>query len=88
MTFLSTSLNLSMPSYSSTFYSELETTMSTNTESAATGIAARRLFNLIEKKLTSQKVGEDLFRPVSEMSSTRQLALIDSLLGLFIYPRR
>ncbi|KAJ4465823.1 hypothetical protein C8J55DRAFT_493311 [Lentinula edodes] len=26
-------------------------------------------------------------RPVSEMRSTRQLALIDSLLGLFIYPR-
>ncbi|KAJ3886351.1 hypothetical protein GG344DRAFT_69746 [Lentinula edodes] len=58
------------------------------TEVDTTDIAARRLFNLIEKKLTSQKVGEDLFRPVSEMSSTRQLALIDSLLGLFIYPRQ
>ncbi|KAJ3882527.1 hypothetical protein F5051DRAFT_500426 [Lentinula edodes] len=82
------SLHSASPSYSSTFFSELETAMSTNTESAATDIAARRLFNLIEKKLTSQKVGEDLIRNVSEMSSTRQLALIDSLLGLFIYPRQ
>ncbi|KAJ3814960.1 hypothetical protein F5876DRAFT_61931 [Lentinula aff. lateritia] len=34
------------------------------------------------------KVEEDLFRPVSEMSCTRQLALLDSLLGVFIHPRQ
>ncbi|KAJ3854032.1 hypothetical protein EV368DRAFT_63612 [Lentinula lateritia] len=58
------------PLYSSTFSSELETAMSTHNESAATDIAARRLFNLIEKKLTSQKVGEDLFNLFNELYTT------------------
>ncbi|KAJ3857045.1 hypothetical protein EV368DRAFT_61171 [Lentinula lateritia] len=74
--------------YYSTFSSELEAVVSHNTESAAMDIATRKLFDWIEKKLTNQKVEEDLIRPDSEMSCTRQLALLDSLLGVFIHPRQ